>query len=102
MLVRRPSCPVLSPSFDPPGIHSGVAKSRTGKSQELAIYTKHGKKIVNESITVDRGCYFGRKIIKIGALVEGEAARRSLYISDLVADNGKREIWDAININAKR
>ena len=68
----------------------------------MAIYTKHGKTIIKESITVDRDCYVGNKVIKIRALIEGRSERQSFYISDLLADNGKQEIKDVINANIKR
>ena len=68
----------------------------------MAIYTKHGKRLITESITVDSDCYVGRKAIKIRALVEGQTTRQSYYISDLLADNGKQEIQDAINANTKQ
>jgi hypothetical protein len=68
----------------------------------VAIYTKHGKKIIKESITVDSDCYVGRKVIKIRALVEGRNERQSLYLSDLLADNGNQEIQNVINANHKR
>jgi hypothetical protein len=68
----------------------------------VAIYTKHGKRLITESITVDGDCYVGRKAIKIRALVEGQTIRQSFYISDLLADNGKQEIQDAINETTKR
>ena len=68
----------------------------------VAIYTKHGKRLIEESITVDNDCYVGRKVIKIRALVKGHTAPQSFYISDLLADNGKQEIKDVINANIKR
>jgi hypothetical protein len=68
----------------------------------VAIYTKHGKRLIKESITVDSDCYVGRKIIKIRALVEGRKERQFLYLSDLLADNGNQEIQDVINANNTR
>ena len=68
----------------------------------MAIYTKHGKRLIQESITLDSDCYVGRKAIKIRALVEGQTTLQSFYISDLLADNGKQEIQDAIDANTKQ
>ena len=68
----------------------------------VAIYTKHGKKLIKESITVDNDCYVGRKIIKIRALVEGRTAPQSFYVSDLLADNGRQEIQDVIDANTNQ
>jgi hypothetical protein len=67
----------------------------------VAIYTKHGKRIVKESITLDSDCYVGRKVIKIRALVDGREEKQSFYLSDLIADNGKQEIQDVISANNK-
>ena len=75
---------------------------RTGFLDAVAIYTKHGKRLIKESITIDSDCYVGRKAIKIRALVEGQTTRQSFYISDLLADTGKQEIQDAINETTKR
>jgi hypothetical protein len=69
---------------------------------DVAIYTKHGKRLIKESITVDNDCYVGRKVIKIRALVEGRTGPQSLYVSDLLADNGKREIQDVISANRRQ
>jgi hypothetical protein len=81
----------------------GTLRNKTHRILEaVAIYTKHGKRLIKESITVDSDCYVGRKAIKIRALVEGQTSRQSLYISDLLADNGKQEIQDAINANTKQ
>ena len=68
----------------------------------VAIYSKHGKRLIKESITVDNDCYVGRKVIKIRALVEGRNERQSLYISDLIADNGRQEIQDVIDANTNQ
>jgi hypothetical protein len=67
--------------------------------EAVAIYTKHGKKLINESVTVDSGCYARRKAIKIRACVEGRTDPQYFFISDLSADNGKKEIQDVIDAN---
>jgi hypothetical protein len=61
----------------------------------MAIYTKLGKKLDNTGIRIDGDCYAGDKIIKLRAVVEGEQLPRLLYVTDLLADNGKEEI-DAV------
>jgi len=76
--------------------------SEPGRTRNVAIYTKYGKEIIKESVTVDRDCYVGNKVIKIRALVEGRNERQSLYVSDLLADNGKREIQDVIDANTNQ
>jgi hypothetical protein len=68
----------------------------------MAIYTKHGKKIINDSIHIDGECYFADKVIKMRALVEGETAPRLIYVTDLLADHGKAEINDVIAANSKK
>lgn len=62
----------------------------------MAIYTKHGSKIINGSIRVDHGCYFDEKLLKVWALVEGANTERQFFISDLKGDNGKTEVDDVI------
>jgi hypothetical protein len=72
--------------------NSGVG----GRGKSVAIYTKHGKRLDNNAIWIDGDCYAGDKVIKIRAIVEGERLARLLYVTDLLADDGKREIEDAI------
>ena len=67
----------------------------------MAIYTKHGYMIINDSIHVDRSCYFDSKLLKIWALFEGATAEHQFFISDLKADNGKTEIDDVIRAALK-
>lgn len=57
--------------------------------------------LVKESITVDKGCYFGRKLIKVRATIEGRTEPQYFFISDLLADNGATEIQDVVNANTK-
>lgn len=68
----------------------------------LAIYTKFGRKILNDSILIDGDCYFGDRPIKIRAVVEGRTHPQLLYISDLIADNGKEEIQAVIKANHRK
>jgi hypothetical protein len=70
--------------------------------RNVAIYTKLGKQLVKESITIDSGCYVGRKAIKIRACIEGQTSFKYFFISDLLADNGRQEIQDVINANSKK
>jgi hypothetical protein len=68
----------------------------------VAIYTKHGKKLINDSIRIDGDCYVGDNLINIRALVEGEDVPRLFYRTDLRADDDKREIDDVINAMLKK
>lgn len=68
----------------------------------MALYTKHGKRIINPSITIDGDCYYGDKVIKVRALVEGKTTPQLFYITDLVADDGKQEINDVIRATLKK
>jgi hypothetical protein len=62
----------------------------------VAIYTKLGKKVLEDTIRIDGDCYVGDKVIKIRAQVERERVARLLYVTDLLADGGKKEIQDEI------
>ena len=69
----------------------------------MPIYTKHGKKVLSETINIDRDCYIGDKVIKLRALVDGETAPRLLWVTDLLVDDGRPEIQTAIqNVLKKR
>lgn len=68
----------------------------------MAIYTKFGRKILNDSIRIDGDCYFGDRPIRIRALVEGRTHPQLLYISDLIADDGKEEIRAVIKANRRK
>ena len=68
----------------------------------MALYTKYGRKIMNDSIMIDGDCFVGDKVIKIRALVEGGTTLRLLYLTDVLADNGKAEIDDVIRANLKK
>ena len=67
----------------------------------MAIYTKHGSKIMNESICIDNDCCMGRTVVKIHAVAEGETSPQYFWVSDLTADHGKQEIQDVIKANRK-
>ena len=57
--------------------------------------------LVKESIAVDKECYFGRKLVKVRATIEGRTEPQYFFISDLVADNGMAEIQDVVNANTR-
>ena len=67
----------------------------------MALYTKYGRKILNDSIMINGDCFVGDKVIRIRALVEGRTAPRLFYLTDILADNGKAEIDDVIRANLK-
>jgi hypothetical protein len=58
----------------------------------MAVYTKHGQRITNESARVDESCYFGDKIIKIRAMPERKKKEQVYWVKDLLADGNKAEI----------
>jgi hypothetical protein len=59
---------------------------------KMAVYTKHGQRITNESARVDESCYFGDKIIKIRAMPESKKKEQVYWVKDLLADGDKAEI----------
>jgi len=67
----------------------------------MAIYTKHGYMIINDSIHIDHSCYLDNKLLKVWALFDGATAEHQFFISDLKADNGKTEIDDVIRAALK-
>ena len=67
----------------------------------MAIYTKFGGKVIQESLRVDQDCIFSGEIVKAWASVDGEAGEKQYWLSDLVGD-AKREVRDAIRANLKR
>lgn len=67
----------------------------------MAIYTKYGEKLVNESLRVDAGCMSNDEVVKVWATVEGETAEKLYWISDVIGDN-KREVQNVIQANLKK
>lgn len=67
----------------------------------MSIYTKHGKRLLNDTIRIDGECYAGNKLIQVRALVEGASVPQLFYLSDLVADEGRKEIDQVIKANRK-
>ena len=66
----------------------------------MAIYTKHGERISNESLRVDNDCMFNGQIIKVWAKVVGEPNERQYWFSDLRCDQ-KGEIQSVLKANSK-
>ncbi|HLJ30175.1 MAG TPA: hypothetical protein VKY85_25940 [Candidatus Angelobacter sp.] len=64
----------------------------------MAIYTKYGEKVINQSLRVDRDCMFNDKIVRVWATLEGQTAEKQYWISDLIGDK-KKEVRDVINSN---
>ncbi len=58
----------------------------------MAVYTKHGLRIPNESARIDDTCYFADKVIKIRAVPENRRKEQVYWVKDLLADGGRAEI----------
>jgi hypothetical protein len=58
----------------------------------MAVYTKYGSRLTNESAHIDGSCYFADKIIKIRAVPENRKKEQVFWVRDLLADNGRPEI----------
>ena len=58
----------------------------------MAVYTKHGLRIPDESACVDDTCYFADKVIKIRAVPENRRKEQVYWVKDLLADGGRPEI----------
>ncbi|HEY6252023.1 MAG TPA: hypothetical protein VI685_18865 [Candidatus Angelobacter sp.] len=67
----------------------------------MAIHTKYGEKVINESIHTDQDCLFDGDIVKVWATLEGQATEKQYWISDLVGDR-KKEVFDVIKSNLKK
>jgi len=66
----------------------------------MAIYTKYGDKVINQSLRVDRDCLFNDDIVKVWATLEGQTTEKQYWISDLVGDK-RKEVRDVINGNRR-
>jgi len=66
----------------------------------MAIYTKHGERISNESLRVNDKCMLNGQIIKVWAKVIGETQERQYWFSDLRCDQ-KGEIQSVLKANSK-
>ena len=58
----------------------------------MAIYTKHGQRIIHESARIDSSCYFADTVIKVRAVPENRKKQQVYWVKDLLADDGKAEI----------
>ena len=67
----------------------------------MAIHTKFGDKIINESVHADQDCVFHGEIVKVWAIMDGQTTPKQYWISDLVGDR-KKELCDAIHANLKK
>ena len=67
----------------------------------MAIRTKHGANVIQESLRVDRDCVFKDEIVKVWAVLEGESAEKLYWLSDLVGDK-KHEVHDVLRSNSKK
>lgn len=67
----------------------------------MAIFTKHGDKLLNASLRVDQECIYDEEIVKVWGMVDGETVEKQYWISDLRGDK-KREVRDVIESNLKK
>ena len=58
----------------------------------MAIYSKHGERVSNQSARLDSSCYFADKVIKIRAIPDNRKKEQVFWVKDLLADGGKTEI----------
>ena len=66
----------------------------------MAVYTKlRRKRIVR--LYADQSCYEDRVLVQVWTVLEGERTPVKRFLSDLIADNGQREIFDIVRANAK-
>jgi hypothetical protein len=67
----------------------------------MAIYTKHGEKLLNPSLRVDQHCIHNGAIVKVWGIVEGERTEKQYWFSDLHAGK-KHELSDVLQANLKK
>lgn len=67
----------------------------------MAIDTKHGVRLINESLRVDQSCLVDGEIVRVWAIVAGETTERQYWLSDLRGDK-KHEVRDVIHANLKK
>lgn len=67
----------------------------------MAIHTKYGERVINESLRIDADCLFNDQIVKVWATLEGQTVEKQYWLSDLVG-NKKREVRDVIDTNLKK
>ena len=66
----------------------------------MAVYTKLRHKLIVR-LYADHSCYEDRVLVRVWTVVEGEITPIHRLLSDLVADNGQRKIFDIVRANAK-
>lgn len=67
----------------------------------MAICTKFGERVINESLRIDEECLYRGEIVKVWAMLNGQTFEKQYWISDLVAD-AKNELRDVINSNLNK
>jgi hypothetical protein len=78
-----------------------TAAAQEGEPEQVAIRTKHGERVIHESVRIDGECMFHDEIVKVWATLEGQTVEKRYWLSDLVGDK-KREVRDVIQSNAKK
>lgn len=66
----------------------------------MAIRTKLGVRLVNESIRADDECLLAGEIIRIWALAEGQHEERLYWVTNLLEDS-QGEIKSVLRANSK-
>ena len=67
----------------------------------MAICTKFGERVINESLRIHEDCLYRGQIVKVWAILNGQTIEKQYWISDLVAD-AKNELRNVINSNLKK
>jgi hypothetical protein len=67
----------------------------------MAIRTKLGNKVINESLRIDQDCLFRGEIVQVWAILQGQTTEKKYWISDLVGD-AKNELQHVLNSNVKK
>jgi hypothetical protein len=67
----------------------------------MAICTKFGERVINESLRIHEDCLYRGQIVKVWAILNGQTIEKQYWISDLVAD-AKNELRDVINSNLNK
>lgn len=58
----------------------------------MAVYTKLRHKRV-ASLYADQSCYQDGELVQVWTILEGERKPRKRFVSDLIADHGRQEIF---------
>jgi hypothetical protein len=67
----------------------------------MAIRTKLGNKVINESLRIDQDCLFRGEIVQVWAILQGQTTEKKYWITDLVGDV-KNELQNVLNSNLKK